>query len=1192
MQQTLQLNRAHARYDIPLLNRAKMLARLLFTFAPELQIPINPILYNGHRNLSMPPSHHCRRTSAWPLVALWLIFGLAVLSAYSQTPSSPSSSTQAEAITIKPDSRKAKQAFNAGEAAERKQDWATAFENFDQAVEYAPKNKEYALHRENAKAALVQSHVDAAERDALASRFDDARKELFIAQSLDPTNDVIRERLAEFLAEQTPSSPPERPEFAGVPQLNYPKGTHNFSYNGDTRGAYDEIARQFGLRDSFDPELPSRQVRLAVNDIDFPAVMRLMGDMTGTFWRPVSTKMFFVAQDTPQKRRDFDAQAVRTILLPASATPDDMTETLRVVRDIAGISRASLDTSAHAITLRASPQQLELASSIIDGIEQPLGEMVLELEVLEVDKNSAHQLGVVPPSKVEAFALSPQEIAEATSSASGLVAVISQVFGLPTSLSGLSPTQIAGLLGSGNLNVNSLIPPVIAFGGGESTFLATLPGASANFSEMLSLVKHGMRVFLRTQDGVPATAFFGEHFPVSLANYSSSLGGTAIPGVSSTNFPTTNYDAGNSPQFIASAILRNGSAINDLLVANQSSGSVGVFLGNGTTDGDGTFAAQVPYPSDPTNSSSGPVWIATGDFDGDGNIDVAVANKASNDVGILFGSANADGTLCASATADAASGCPLVAFTLPLATGAQPVSVVTGLFHDATTNSHLDLAVADQGNNTISIFQGNGDGTFVTPPTVLQLPNGYSPAGLAAADVNNDGHTDLIVADRGSNNVSVFLSNGDGTFQPRSDYATGQSPVAVAVADLNGDGAPDLAIANNGTATTTNSGDSVTILLGQLNSSNKATGTFAPGSTRDYPAGKNPTSIAIADVNVDGLPDLLVSDGNSVGQGSAGDNALSALIGSGNGSFSSPFELSVGTNPQSLVAEDFNDDSRVDVAAANAGSNNITVVLNSSSVFGGTNGGTSSSSLTPYPNVSQYIDLGFKLKVTPRIHSDDEVKLAIDLTINGLSTQSFNSIPALNNESLTHTVRLKQDETSVIASFMAPETTNTLSGTPGIAGLPGLGWLAQDQNHTDQDTEILILVTPRMVRYEPRENRVVYAGQGVPETVPALPSVAPIFNNVPPGGQAPGTVPASGATAPAAAPLPLPGGLPTQSTPGQEPAGQNPAQVPNNPESPPQNPAQLNPPQQNGTQPNPLGPLPQPGQDNQPPPAANNPVVE
>ena len=1085
-----------------------------------------------------------------------VVFVAALLSAFvsAARPQAPTSSAASSRSTVKPDARKAREAFQVGRDAEQHENWQEAYDSYADAVAWAPASKQYELRLANAKGALVQSKVDAAERDAVSGRIEDARRELFSASYLDPTNAIVRERLNQLLAAQTPAAAIE-PQWAGEAHLEHQSGTRNFDYRGDTRGAYDEVARQFGLEDAFDVDLRAMQIHFVLKDADFSAAMRVLGEASHTFWRPLTRRLFFVADDTTQKRRDYGESAVRTVVLPASETPEQMSETLRVIRDVSGITRTTLDTASRTITMRASPQAIAVATDLIDGIEKAPGELILEMEVLQVDRNYARQLGITPPQSSKAYALTSQELQQASQSASNLVAIIQKVFGLPSSLSGLSTSQLAGLVSSGQLSAASLLPPLIAFGGGESTFLATLPGATANFSQMLSLVKHGQRILLRADDGKPATFFVGEHFPVSLANYSSSFGGANIPGLASTNFPVTTYDVGNTPQFITSTILRASSAINDLIVANQADGTVGVLLGNGVTQGDGTFANQVTYPTDPATSGSAPVWITTADVNSDGHPDTIVANKNSNNLGILLGSKAGDGTLQA-------------ATTIP--TGLGPVSVISALFHDATASSHVDLAVANQGDDTISIFQGNGDGTFLAPASVINLPAGYQPAGLAAVDLNADGHADLLVADKGNNTVSVFLSNGDGTFKPRADYATGNSPVYVATGDFNADGVVDMAIANNGPRGTSNSGDSVTILLGQKNNAGTATGTFASGAQRDYPAGVAPTSIAVADVNVDGLPDLIVADGVDAA-GNAGDNAISALLGAGDGTFSSNVELSVGTNPRSLVSADFNGDGRLDVATANSGSNNVSVILNSSSFFG--SGLGSSTTGTPYPNV-QYIDLGLKVKATPRIHTDGEVTLQLQVDITSLASQTFNTIPVVANQSLQQTVRVREGETSIIAGFLSSQLSTTANGTPGFVGLPGLAWLAQNQTKSDQSTELLFLVTPRMVRYPSRQDRTIYAGQGALEGPGAAPTA-------PPPAPAPGPTAAPQPTAPGLFPA---GQAPAGLLPGPAPAGTAAPQpaipVPQN--QPGQQPTQPGPADQQPPPPNTPVPPPNPPQPNNP----------
>ncbi|MDE3171303.1 MAG: VCBS repeat-containing protein [Acidobacteriota bacterium] len=939
--------------------------------------------------------------------------------------------------------------------AEQVQDWQTAYDEYAAAVSLAPNDREYFLMREMAKSRLVQIKVNTAERDAVNGRVDEALRELREASYLDPLNGTVRARIAELMiAKPSPIEQQEERGLAGEVRLQYQSGQRNFNYRGDTKGAYEELARQFGVDVAFDVDMVTRQVRFQVTGVDFLTAARLLGNATGTFWRPLAPHLFFVTDDTAQKRRDYEPSLVRTVILPASETADDVTEMFRVVREISGVTRSSLETGSRTITLRADPQGIAVASQLIRDLEQPAGELILEFEILQVDRNYARDLGIVPPQSSRVFSLSPQQIQAVEAGGSSLVNVINQIFGLPSSVSGLSPSQIASLLGSGQLGIGSLIPPLAAFGGGDTTFLATMPGATANFSEMLSLVKRGQRVLLRAQDDQAASFFVGDRIPVSLATFASSIAGTGatVPGLNSATFPTTNYAAGKSPSAIVAANFHDAvpSTATDLAVANEADGTISILSGNG----DGTFkpAATVQLPA-----GFQPTALAAADFNGDGHQDLVVTGSATGGTGgtalILLG----DGT-----------GAFQLSSSAP--TGNVPVALAVAAFNSKVPG--LDVAVSNQADNSVSIFHVNSNGTFSTAaPGLLRLPAGYTPAGLATGALTGSGNIDLVVADQGNDTVSVFLGNGDGTFRtPAANYGTGNSPAFVAMDDFNGDGILDLAIANSGAPTSANTGNTVTILLGQpdINNSKVGNGTFAPGTIRDFPAGDRPASIVVGDFNVDGMNDLAVADQN--------DNAVSVLLNLGKGLFGPNFELPVGQAPVSIASGDFNGDGKSDVATANHNSNDATVILNSSSFTGASN---------PLPNSIfpgvEYLDIGMKIKATPRIHPNGDVTLQLNFENSSLAGQSINAIPVISNQSVDQTVRVREGRTAVLAGFLQTQTTNGLNGLPGLGQLPGIQWLSSDQNAQSQETELLILVTPRMVRFTHRQDQVIYAGQGSPE---------------------------------------------------------------------------------------------------------------
>ena len=997
--------------------------------------------------------------------------------------------------TAKPDAKKAKAAYEQGTKAEREKDWDAAYVAYTDAANLAPDNRDYVLHREIAKSRLVQSKMDAAERDAISGRLDDALKELLSASYLDPLSPAVRQRLAQLANAEVAQLPKTAVvELAGEPRLEYLTGHKNFDFRGDTQGAYQELSRQFGVDVAFDVDLHARQIRFRADDVDFPTAARLLGDMAGTFWRPLSARLFFVTENTLQKRKDYESSVLRTVLLPASETTDQMTEITRLVREVAGITRADLDVPSRTLTMRASPQAVALATDLIDDLERPTGELIVEVEILEVDRNLTRQLGITPPQTASLYLLSSQQIQEAESSEQGLINVIQQVLGTVT-------------------------PNVIAFGGGNTTFFATLPGATADFAEMLSLVRQGRRVLLRAQDGKPATFFVGDRIPVSLTSFSPSLISSSQTAGAIAS-PLVNYATGNSPSFITTTILRANSTtagtFEDLIVANSADNTVSVLLGNG----DGTFANQIAYPLG-APSDTNPVWITTGAFNTVNNptIDLAVANEGSNTVSILLGQMDSTGVALGS----------FVAGT-DLATGKAPVSLAAAQFYDLAATGFLDLAVANQVDNTISVYQGNGDGTFKAPK-ITQLPAGFEPTSIVAGHFTNSTHMDLAVTEKANVTgnagiVQILLGNGDGTFTQlaNSAYVVGNTPAFVTTGDFNGDGVTDLAIANSGEPSTATNGTAVTgntvsILLGNPNPNqiNTGNGTFVAQTT--YAAGNGPTSLAAADYNQDGLLDLAVAD--------ATDNAVTLLFNQGNGVFTvTTPEIPVASDPVSIVSADFNADGRPDAAIAAHADAEATVILNTLDLFGtGVSGGG-----TPFPG-AQYLDIGLKMKATPRIHPNNEVTLDLSFDISSLTSQSFNAIPVISNESVQQTVRLKENETAVVVGFRERQLSGAITGNPRVADIPGLGLLDQNQNTQNQDSELLILVTPRLVRLSERKDHVVYAGQGSLEGPGAGGTeTSPVF--APPPAQQPPQGPAP-APPPPVEPVPQPA-APVQPPPPQQ----------------------------------------------------------
>ena len=1274
---------------------------------------------------------------------------------------------------VKPDPKRAKKMAELGAKEEAAGQYVLALGAYEEAARYAPFDVTIVSKGAALRSKLVRGCVENGERLALDGDFEAATKELAEALSIDPSNTFVLQRLQQMESmkgTKQDTGVEESPE--GLTKVVPDKIRKSFDLRTDLKSAYEQVAAAYGIKAAFDPDLTSHNVRLRLQDVDFDTATKVLTAETGTFWRALNPKLIFVAADTAEKRKAFEQEIEQTFVLPASANSTDITELVRVVRELTGAQHIQQSLQSHSLTIRDTVQRVKLAGAIIKQIEQEHGEVLLEIELLEVDRSTALNLGITPPSSVRLVPVAPNLASQLRTAPSltALLTILATVFGGPL-----------GAAASGGLSsLSSAIPPIVALGGGKSIFLLTLPTASAGFSQSLSLVQSGRQILMRAQDGKPATFFLGERYPITLSLLSGSLGTTGFtPSIGGTGvtIPTEQFTVGQGPVALVSADFRNADVL-DLAVLNQVDNSLTILLNQGTgatsqfaqatgspillggssgsatagivsapatlTVTTATLQSIAVTPAISSLAAGGTQqFIATGTFSDGSTQDItkdvtwASTNTTVATIGKSTGLATGTGPGTAqitatlgsvvstaatltgtvallqsiaitSASSSVAKGATLqftatgtlsdgskqnvttsatwASSNMAAATVGAPTGLVTGVasgtaqitatlgsvvsptgtvtvnsptlqsisltpaslkiaqgtsgeftaagnYSDGTTqnittvvtwgsstnsvgtigantglafgvgagttnitatqggvgiptgvaagslnsstDSFPDLLVASQVTNSVMVLLGNGDGTFSNPKTAVTYAVGKQPSAIATGKFNSLTNSNLgfVVTNFADNTYSVFTGNGDGTFtQVKGSpftLATGEEgPVAVTVNDFNGDGIPDLAIVNE-------TSNNVTILEGN------GDGTFKEFAKSPISVGKVPVAIASGSLvgstgpalavvnqqdntltvllgNGDGtflassqspIATSLTPSGVAIGsflQGTNGGIAVTnrdsgtvtVYLDLGSGLFTNALEQGAGTNPDAIVAGEFTNSTFPDVVVTNdisGSAGQVTLIESPTSLLSNPTIGQQ-----PYPG-SEYVDIGVKVKATPTLNENNEVTLQLDFDIKSLAGSSLNGIPVISNRTLTQMIRLKEDETSLITGLLDREETKTMTGLPGFAGIPGIGYAFGARGNSLKDNELLILITPRKVRGVARDSKLIYAGRGdtagrgsvsvgTPLGRPGIPTPEPVQPTNPPPENPPVTTPPPQGVPPEPTPQPAP-----QPAPGQPP---------------------------------------------------------
>ena len=396
-----------------------------------------------------------------------------------------------------------------GQAAEAREDYDAAYSAYRQAHLKSPKDLRYKTHFERMKFQAGAQHVDRGRVLRQSGDLGGALAEFLRALEIDPTNqtaqqeaDLVRQQANPPQAASAPTAPTEQDAtLKAIGSVSAPIELQPIQNEAvtlhmveDTKVIYQAIGKAIGINILFDPEYTSKRIPVDLTSVTWQDSLRIVGILSGTFWKPVTSNTIFVAQNTRTKRSDLDQLAVQTFYLTNASQQNDGNEVTTALRNLLDPSvKVYLIPGQNAIVMRATPDQLLLAEKLINDLDRAKPEVVVDVAVLEVSRDKIRNLGISLPNQ---FGITLQSGASTTTTSTG-----------SSSSTGSSTTTPS------NLTLNQL-------GHINGTnFAVTINAATVNALLTDSDTRVLQNPRIRATDGQRATLKIGSKIPVATGSY-------------------------------------------------------------------------------------------------------------------------------------------------------------------------------------------------------------------------------------------------------------------------------------------------------------------------------------------------------------------------------------------------------------------------------------------------------------------------------------------------------------------------------------------------------------------------------------------------------------------------------------------------------------------------------------------------
>lgn len=440
-----------------------------------------------------------------PSFALWLVFLL----------SSPLFAENAHS------------AFKQGARAEKQNNYDAAYEAYRQAHELSPKNPEYLAAYARLRFYASSEHVHAGQLLFDAGKYPEALAEFQRAVQIDQGSFIAQQevrRTTDILRKQTQhpevaAAPPQSPlaklaaEVGGPVELQNISDTPiNLRITENVDMVYKIVGKLAGINVLFDPEYKGQRIAVELNDVTAREALDMLALQSKTFWQPVSPNTIFVVSDTAGKRKELQANVMTTFYLKNVATPSELQDAANTVKGILDVARIQLIPNQNAMVVRGTPDQLVLAEKLLNDIDKPKAEVMIDVAVMQVSRERLRTLGVNPPTSASVV-MTPTGPSVSPSTGS-------QGTGSSGSSSGSGGKFTIDSIG--RLNTNN--------------FEVSIPGASASFLASDSNTKLIQNPEIRALDNEKSTLKIGDRVPVATGSFSPGVGGAGFSPLVNTQF--------------------------------------------------------------------------------------------------------------------------------------------------------------------------------------------------------------------------------------------------------------------------------------------------------------------------------------------------------------------------------------------------------------------------------------------------------------------------------------------------------------------------------------------------------------------------------------------------------------------------------------------------------------------------------